>query len=305
MRLTGYLEIVIGVTLVAPLRAADPASARDALERATAFLRSISTNGGYVGMYSPDLEERYGEARYERASSTQIWVQPPGTPSVGEVFLRAYRITNDPRYLEAAREVGRALAWGQRKEGGWDHRVDVEHLTPDAKTPDRKSGHCTFDDNITQEAITFLMQLDEELDESWLDGSINLALEFMMRARFDNGAWPQWYPLRGGYHDYYTFNDNAINDCIRVMLEAHRHYDKPAYRESALRGGDFIIAFQLPVPRGAGWSQQYSHDPEPAWARGFEPPGVRTAATARNIRTLIELYLYPGNENVVKGEPAR
>ncbi|MFW6171531.1 MAG: pectate lyase, partial [Planctomycetota bacterium] len=261
MRLTGFHTIMLGVLMVTPLRAADQAAARKALQNATSFLRSISINGGYAGIYSPDLKERYGEALYERASATQIWVQPPGTPSVGQVFLRAHRVTGDRRYFEAAREVGRALAWGQRKEGGWDHRVDVAHLSPDAKTPERKSGHCTFDDDITQGATTFLMELDEQLDEAWLDESVELALEFMMEAQFDNGAWPQWYPLRGGYHDYYTYNDNAINDCIRVMLQAHRLYDEPAYLESARQGGDFIIASQLPAPQ-AGWAQQYSHDLE-------------------------------------------
>lgn len=295
MRLTGFFTIMFAVLFVAPLRAADEAAARRALQTATSFLRSISTNGGYVGIYSPDLKQRYGEATYEKASSTQIWVQPPGTPSVGHVFLRAYHVTGNQQYLDAARDVGRALAWGQRKEGGWDHRVDVAHLTPNAETPQRKSGHCTFDDDITQEAITFLMELDEELDEPWLDESVQLALQFMMEAQFDNGAWPQWYPLRGGYHDYYTYNDNAINDCIRVMLEAHRRYQDPEYLESARLGGDFMIASQLAAPR-AGWAQQYSHDLKPAWARGFEPPGVCTAATARNIRTLIDIYLYTGDE---------
>ena len=92
-------------------------------------------------------------------------MQPPGTPSVGEVFLRAHRVTGKKEYLDLARNAGRALAWGQRQQGGWDHRVDVAHLTPGDASPDRKSGHCTFDDDITQGATKFLMQLDEELDE--------------------------------------------------------------------------------------------------------------------------------------------
>jgi len=302
MRPTGLFTIALSLFLAIPVRADDAAPARQALERAARFLRSISTNGGYVGIYSPDLKQRYGEAVYEKASSTQIWVQPPGTPSVGEVFLRAYQVTGDQQYLDAAREVGRALAWGQRKQGGWDHRVDVAHLTPDATKPERRSGHCTLDDDISQGAIKFLMQLDDHVDEPWLDDSVRLALQFVMEAQFDNGAWPQWYPFRGGYHDYYTYNDNTINDCILVMFQAHRRYREPTYLESARRGGDFIIASQIPAPQ-AGWAQQYSHDLQPAWARSFEPPGVCSAATARNIRTLIDVYLYTGDEKYLQPIP--
>ena len=276
--------------------------ARAAMDKAAAFFRSISTHGGYVGILSLDLKKRYGEALYERAKPTQIWVQPPGTPSVGEVYLRAWRATGEKRYLTAARDVGRALAWGQRTTGGWDHRVDVAHLTPQAARPVRRGTHCTFDDCITQGPLRFLMDLDQVLDEPWLTESIELAWKHMLAAQFPNGAWPQWYPLRGGYHDYYTFNDAAINDCIAVMLKAHRLYGKAEHLRSAKRGGDFIILSQLDPPQ-AGWAQQYSHDLKPAKARSFEPAGVCSAVAVRNIRTLVELYLATREEKYLRPIP--
>ncbi len=276
---------------------------KDTMKRASTFLRSISTNGGYVGIYSLDLKERYGEAIYEKANPDEIWVQPPGTPTVGQCFLRAYKLTGDNEYLTASREVGLALAWGQRSEGGWDHRVNVSHLKEDAEKPERKSGRCTFDDRITQGAMTFLIDLDDVIDEEWLTESIELGLNFMLESQFENGAWPQWYPLRGGYNDYYTFNDNTINDCIRFMINAYKTYGVEEYRASALRGGDFIILSQLAKPQ-AGWAQQYDHDMKPAWARAFEPPAVCSAVTVRNIRTLVDIYLYTGNEKYLEPIPA-
>ena len=47
---------------------------------------------------------REGEGR---ANETTVWVQPPGTPSIGMAFLDAYEATGDPTYLEAARRAGR------------------------------------------------------------------------------------------------------------------------------------------------------------------------------------------------------
>lgn len=274
-----------------------------AMKKAADYFRSISTNGGYAGIYSPDLKKRYGEALYEKAKPTEIWVQPPGTPTIGQCYLRAWRITGDKYYFDATRDVARALVWGQRQIGGWDHRVDVAHLTADAKMPVRKQGRCTFDDDITQGALKFLIDADSVIDEPWLTDGIELGIAFMQKSQFENGAWPQRYPLGGGYRDYYTFNDNAINDCIAVMLKAHKTYGKEQYLACAKRGGDFIIASQLPKPQ-AGWAQQYSSDMKPAWARSFEPPGVCSAVAARNMRTLVRLYLYTKDDKYLVPIPA-
>jgi len=272
------------------------------LKNVCEYFHSISINGGYVGGYSPDLEERYGEATYEEAAENEIWVQPPGTPTVGETFLRAYQITGEHQYLTYAVDAARALAWGQRKVGGWDHRVDVGHLQKNADRVTRKSGNCTMDDNITQGALSFLMDIDTVIERQWLKESIELGLDYLMESQFENGGWPQWYPLRGGYHDYYTFNDNTINDCIRVMMKAHKQYGNLEYLWTAKEGGNFIIRSQVPNPQ-AGWAQQYNHDLEPAWARDFEPAGVCGAATGRNIKTLVDLYLYTNDETYLQPIP--
>ncbi len=277
--------------------------ARRSLEKATEYLVSISTNGGYVGIYSLDMKQRFGESKYEKARANEIWVQPPGTPSVGKAFLHAYKATGDKRYLTAARKAARALAWGQREVGGWDHRVRVDHLKADSVKPERAKGRCTFDDNITQEALSFLMAIDQILDEAWLTESVELGLKFMLQSQYANGAWPQWYPLRGGYYNHYTFNDNSINDCIRVMMEAHQYYGKKEYLASARRGGDFILLSQCKPPQ-AGWAQQYDQEMKPAWARSFEPPGICSAATARNIRELVDLYLYTKDDKYLRPIPA-
>jgi len=292
--------------MLASVASADDAlltQTRDAMAKAAGYFTSISTNGGWAGIYSLDLTHRWGESLGEMARPTEVWVQPPGTPTVGKTLLRAFRVTGDRRYLAAARNTGRALVWGQRLEGGWDHRVDVAHLAPDAKTPERRKGHCTFDDNISQGAIEFLMDLDETLDEPWLDDGVALGLKFLLRSQFPNGAWPQWFPLRGGYHDYYTFNDNTINDCIRVLLDAHRRYRNEEYLKGAARGGSFLILSQVKPPQ-AGWAQQYSHDLRPAPARAFEPAAVCSAVTARNIRTLVDLAVATRDTKYLEPIPA-
>ncbi len=279
------------------------AEAREAMRRSTRFLQSISTYGGYAGIYSADLSARYGEAKYDSAASAEIWIQPPGTPTVGESFLRAYRITGEEVYLEAARQAGRSLAWGQHATGGWAHTADLSHAADPGGPIEHREGGGTFDDETTQGALIFLMELDRVIDEPWLTETIERGLQFILESQFDNGAWPQWYPLDGGYSDYFTYNDNAINDCIRVLLKAHALYGDERYLAGAERGGVFIIQSQISASQ-AGWAQQYNHEMEPARARSFEPEGVCSAVTARNIRTLTHLYLYTGDQKYLDPIPA-
>eukprot|EP01035_Chromulina_nebulosa_P060165 gene60165-82315_t len=90
-------------------RAAEPLAVevRATMDKATTAMRAIATEGGYLWRYSADLKERAGE---NKATETQIWVQPPGTPSVGMAFLRAYEVTQEAKYLDAAKAAADALA---------------------------------------------------------------------------------------------------------------------------------------------------------------------------------------------------
>src|SRR5262245_27243101 len=102
------------------LREKASASLRKAVEY---YRKNVATEGGYLWRYSDDLVRREGEAK---ATATQVWVQPPGTPAVGMAYLSAYHATGDTYYLEAATEVARALVRGQLRSGGWDYRIEFD-----------------------------------------------------------------------------------------------------------------------------------------------------------------------------------
>jgi PelA/Pel-15E family pectate lyase len=287
--------------------------AEEALKRATRdFVYMVATHGGYVWWYSEDLKERAGEGK---ATETQIWVQPPGTPSVGFAFLRAYRVTGQELFLKAAKGAADALVWGQLASGGWRYNIDFDPVgsrqwyfrrdKEKGEPQGKRRDYSIFDDDTTQSALRFLMAMDEATGKKGAyHDAVKYGLDFMLRSQFPNGAWPQVYPPPSeGYWNYYTFNDNAMNDCISVMLDAFRIYRDGRYLESAKRCGDFIIASQLPAPQ-SGWAQQYGHDMKPAPARWFEPAACCSLVTIRNIRTLIELHLETKEGKYLKPIPA-
>jgi len=264
--------------------------AEQSLEKGIAFLQSLAIEGGYVYHYTLDGKEKWGEGKTDDRT---IEVQPPGTPAVGMSFLRAYKVTQNRQFLTAAENAAKALIKGQNELGGWQHKIYF----------DRPTGTMvSFDDNQTQSAISFLMALDQEVDDAKLSAAVDKALDMMIQSQLEHGGWPHRYPWQGNYHDHATFNDQGINDCIRVMIEADQYYDREDVTRSLAKVGRFMMISQLPPPQ-PGWAQQYNEFLQPAWARTFEPPAVCPSASLHNINSLIDLFLHTGNRQYLEPIP--
>ncbi len=109
MTTTRTLLALLAVVVSWPAAADEPERTRvlDTMKRATTFMvEKVSTEGGYVWAYLPNLSRRWGEME---ARDTMIWTQPPGTATMGHLFLDAYHATGDDYYYQAAERAGRAL----------------------------------------------------------------------------------------------------------------------------------------------------------------------------------------------------
>jgi PelA/Pel-15E family pectate lyase len=304
-----------------------PAEARAAMHKAAEFYRDkVAVHGGYVYYYSPDLKGRHGEGP---ATATQIWVQPPGTPTVGLAFLAAWRATGDKFYLDAAREAGEALRYGQLKSGGWQNVIDFNPAGRVNLYRNGKGGganNSTLDDGISQTAIRFMARLDEALEfkDAAVHESAMIALNALLKAQFANGAFPQiWtgpvpdvailkasYPkydwrTEGKVKDYwnmYTLNDGLAGTVTETLLAAAEVYRDTKYTDAVRRLGDFLRLAQMPAPQ-PGWAQQYSREMQPIWARRFEPPAVSGGESQDVLETLIRIYRVTGEKKYLEPVP--
>jgi PelA/Pel-15E family pectate lyase len=302
--------LVVLLLTAAAGQAADDltANARATLEKAAGyFTAKIACHGGYLWEYTPDLTQRWGEGK---ATAAQIWVQPPGTPSVGAALLRAYQATGDERYWKAARAAGEALIQGQLESGGWTYRIDFDpqqrkrfRYRKDGGEGEKAWNITTFDDDNTQSALRFLMALDAVKSDPALSEAVAYGLAGMLKAQYPKGGWPQGYPTTPGkYYSHYTFNDNTHADCVATLAQAWKQYKQDELLAAVKRAGDFIILVQNPPPQ-AGWAQQYDMDLKPAWARKFEPPSLTGNESAGIMRCLVEIYLLTGDEKYLKPVP--
>jgi PelA/Pel-15E family pectate lyase len=303
--------------------------AAKALRRAVEHFRSsVATEGGCLWRYSEDLSLREGE---EKASSTTVWIQPPGTPALGLAWLEAWEATGDRFYLEAARETALCLAKGQLRSGGWSESIEFDpalrkksayRLDPEGE---RQKNVSTLDDNKTQSSLLFLLRADRALD--FKDEAVHSAAEYGLRAllaaQYPNGGWPQRFegpaekrPVKKAeypetwprthpaqdYKSYYTLNDGLLEDLTDVLLEAARVYGREEYRQAAVRAADFLLLAQLPEPQ-PGWAQQYDAEMRPAWARKFEPPAVTGGEGQSALRVLMRVARETGDRKHLEPIP--
>jgi len=308
----------------------DRATAKRALHQAVHFFRQhVATNASYLWRYSGDLKHGEGEGA---ALQTTAWVQPPGTPTVGEAYLSAHNLTGDRIYLNAAVETAHGLAKGQLESGGWDYRIEFGERRSKYRyrlDQDRPAARnvTTLDDNVTQSALRLLMRVDMSLEfsDQQIHDAVMYALNRLERAQYPNGAWPQRFseppnaeefPVRAAtypetwprehpnvdYRSFYTFNDNTIGDMIDMFFIASAVYENPHYQAIAEKAGGFILLAQMPEPQPA-WAQQYDARMQPAWARRFEPAAVTGGESQGVMRTLLKLYQWTGNAKYLEPIP--
>ncbi|MFC1573623.1 pectate lyase [Candidatus Latescibacterota bacterium] len=291
-----------------------------AVKKGAEFMaEKASVRGGYVYAYTEDLSKQWGEIP---ARKTQIWTQPPGTPTVGMMYLEAYRITGDRIYLEYAERAADALIWGQHPAGGWHYLIDFD-MPGLKKWYDEIAsrcwgweeyyhyyGNCSFDDDATAGPTGFLLELYMTTLDPQYRVPLIKALDFFLDSQYPNGGWPQRFPLmynhpHDGHEDYthfYTYNDGVIVNNIRLLMKAYEKLGIEKYREAAVRGMDFVVISQLPLPQ-AGWGQQYDMNMKSAPARSYEPASVMPQYTAWNVRELMRFYTVTGEKRYLGGIP--
>jgi len=304
----------------------DRAAILATMKRATAFMTDeVAVGGGYVWNVLPDFSRRWGELE---ASPTMIWVQPPGTATVGHVFLDAYHATGDEQFYQAAKSAADALIRGQHPAGGWNYVIDTAgedslrrwyatygHNAWRMEEFQQYYGNATFDDAGTAEASQLLLRVYMEKRERKYRAPLDKAIQFVLDAQYPNGGWPQRFPFvdNGGVHGhadytpYITFNDDVAGENLEFLLYAHQalgaRTNDARLLDAIQRGMDIFVATQQPMPQPAWGLQHFPDTLKPAPARTIEPQAFATHTTATNIRSMIGFYKLTGDRKFLARLP--
>lgn len=295
--------------------------------RATRFMAdSVSENGGYLSHYLPDFSRSWGEME---AYPTMIWVQDPGTVSMGNTFLDCWYATHDDYYYKQAQKAASALVWGQLPCGGWNYFINFGGLNSTLEwyhTIGQNAwrleefqhyyGNATFDDKVSSSASTFLLRFYLARLDPAFKPPLDKAIGFILNSQYPLGGWPQRFPLMHDFHkdgdpdytSFYTFNDNVewqnikfLIACYATLNDQDKFYtgDNTRLLNAIRRAMNFLLISQGPLPY-AGWGQQYTMDLKPAGARTYEPASLDPQYTAMNIELLLKFYEMTGDRRYME-----
>jgi PelA/Pel-15E family pectate lyase len=287
------------------------------MKRAARFMRErVAYRGGYVWSYLPDFSRRWGEME---AYPTMIWMQPPGTATVGHLYLDCFHATRDEFYYQAAMEVAEGLIAAQHPAGGWNYLHDFAGEESTRRWYDTIGrcgwrleefhhyyGNATFDDAGTSEASQFLLRLYLERRSSRLREPLQRAVRFVLDSQYENGGWPQRFPRAEGeeeYVRYVTFNDAVSDENIKFLLMVYHTLGDERALAAIRRAMEIFPATQQLAPQ-AGWSLQHHHETlAPMGARTYEPLSLATHTTAGNIAQMLDFYEWTGDRRFIARIP--
>lgn len=305
--------------LIADLCLADTPSREQVLssmKTASQFMMDkVSYRGGFVWSYLPDFSRQWGELEAKR---TMIWMQPPGTASMGHLMLDAYHATGDEFYYSSAQKIAEAIIHAQHSSGGWNYVADFageDSLKEWYSTIGKQAwrleefhryyGNATFDDGGTAEAAKFLLRLYLEKSDEHYRAPLNKAIDFVLKSQYPIGGWPQRFPLvadPSDYSSFITFNDDVAAENIDFLLMCYQTLGDARLREPIIRAMNTYIVTQLGQPQ-PGWALQYTTELQPAAARSYEPRSLHTPTTAENILQLIKFYRLTGDSKFLARIP--
>jgi len=211
---------------------------------------------------------------------------------------------------EAAR-IGDQLLLYQKENGGFEKNVDMALMLT---RPEREAlaakksdiSETTIDNRTTYPQVAYLARL---ITASMLKASppANLpkykeaflkGLDYLLASQYDNGGFPQFYPLKKGYYTHITFNDDAMVGVLRVLRDIAKKKDdykfvdeeRRAKAEAAVaKATELILKLQVEVAgKKTVWAAQYDEVTlKPAAARTFEPVSLTAGESVGIVRFLM------------------
>lgn len=210
---------------------------------------------------------------------------------------------------EAARIADQVILY-QKNTGGWEKNLDMAAMLDEAEKAalikSKMTGETTIDNSATYTQIRFLGKI---ITASLLKQTppnnfpkykevFNKGLDYLFAAQYENGGFPQFFPLRKGYYTHITFNDDAMIGVLKVLREVAKKKEDFAFvdeprrvkAENALaKAISLILKLQVEINgKKTVWAAQYDeHTLKPAAARKFEPMSLTAGESIGIVRFLM------------------
>ncbi len=205
-------------------------------------------------------------------------------------------------HTDDAQRIADIILSYQTPSGGWSKRTDMslEPRQPGQMLGVEKHYIPTFDNGATTTQIWFLARTYNASKTPRYAQGVERAIKLIVQAQYPNGGWPQNFPLTGDYHDYITYNDEAMGKLLRVIETAANRREPLQFispelakkaQDSFAQGIQAVLDTQVVVDgKRTIWGAQHEADTlAPINARKFEPVALATAESAELVEFLMTL----------------
>lgn len=195
----------------------------------------------------------------------------------------------------------------QRKSGGWSKQYHGKAFSYHIQYSDSLKADiaveasrddANIDNKSTTKEIAYLVKAYKKFGNPKYLSAAENGIRYLLRAQYENGGWPQYYPDNSEYRGRITYNDNAMVNVMNLLQDvALRRNDMEAVSpalaypstEAVKRGLDCILMTQIRVNgKLTGWCQQYHEvSLQPAKARAYELPSISGSESVSLVEFLM------------------
>src|SRR5688572_7873052 len=202
---------------------------------------------------------------------------------------------------EATRIANQVLMY-QRENGGWEKNVDMAAMLTQAERAklfaEKTNTDTTIDNGATTTQLQYLAKVITAKNvEAHKVGFIK-GLDFLLAMQYENGGFPQFYPLKKDYTRYITFNDNSMINVLKLLRDIAKKKEDYLFvdegrRAKAEKGVERAIPTLLKTQvvidgKKTVWAAQYDEKTlKPAAARIFEPVSLTAGESVGIVRFLM------------------
>ena len=190
---------------------------------------------------------------------------------------------------DEAKLVAENVLLSQKEIGGWEKNKAYHHPFSESEKnhyiKDKDEIGATFDNSATITELRFLAKVYSHIKDARYKQAFNRGLEYIFVAQYNNGGWPQYYPLRSGYYCRITYNDDAMVNILNFLdeiisdnndftaLQINKE-NKTKARNAFKKGVDCILKTQIIIDnKPTVWCAQHDEITlAPAKARSYELP---------------------------------
>ena len=239
------------------------------------------------------------------------WVYDHKWDPTGEEIKMDPRIADEAVGERIIRDsVAENMLLYQRSNGGWPKQfktvaVNYKRTLTTDEMRELKAGYsegidASIDNGATTKEIRYLAKAFKNTGDKRFLEAAQRGVDYLLKAQYANGGWPQFYPDLSGYRSQVTYNDNAMVNVLNVLYDiVYKVNDMDvvdaAYADKCVdaivKGVQCILKTQWKQNgKLTAWCAQYNAKTlEPEMARKFELVSLSGMESVGIVRFLMRI----------------